>query len=318
MAIPTASSSRRDWLRTTAAGAIALATAGGLEAKIAAERPRFIDVHTHIGRYRDLQKNLTAAQLVEWMDIHRIEKSVVLPLVSPESTTFLQTPEMVLQGCSEFPTRLIPFCSIDPRAGYGSLQALKDILSRYKDLGAKGFGEHKVGLPFDHPRMMMVYEACQDLKLPLLFHMDNIRGTDEPGLPGLARALVRFPELPFIGHGPGWWASISGGLTNARELSGYPTGKVTAGGAIDGLMESFPNIYADLSAGSGNNGITRDREFGQAFLIRRADRVMFGSDYLAPGQDVPQFATLESFELPDEVRRKIYRGNAIRVLNLTE
>lgn len=280
------------------------------------KRPAFIDVHTHIGRYRDVAKNLTAAQLVEWMDEHNIERAVVLPLVSPESTTFLQTPEMVFRECKPFGKRLIPFCSMDPRAGFGTAKALQDILKRYQDLGAKGFGEHKVGLPFDHPRMMLVYEACQALELPLLFHMDTIRGTDQPGLPGLARALVRFPELSFIGHGPGWWASISGEITDAKQLGGYPNGKVQPGGAMDAMMESFPNIFADLSAGSGNNGISRDREFGQKFLLRRADRIMFGSDYLAPEQVVPQFETLESFELPDDVREKIYRGNAIRVLKL--
>lgn len=308
---------RREFLASVAVTAVAtpfqtMATA----APGADKRPQFIDVHTHIGRYRDPTKNLTAAGLVEWMDEHDVERAVVLPLVSPESTTFLQTPEMVLRECAPFGRRLIPFCSIDPRAGFGSAAALQGILKRYQDMGAKGFGEHKVGLPFDHPRMMVIYEACQAVGMPLLFHMDTVRGTDRPGLPGLARALVRFPELPFIGHGPGWWASISGGLTDPKQLGGYPKGKVEPGGAMDALMESFPNIYADLSAGSGNNGITRDPDFGRQFLVRRADRVMFGSDYLAPGQHVPQFETLEKMDLPADVRQKIYRGNAIRVLKL--
>ncbi|MDP7295250.1 MAG: hypothetical protein QGG24_08005, partial [Vicinamibacterales bacterium] len=67
------------------------------------EQPRFpvIDVHTHLGRYRDYSKNLTAKGLVEWMDANNVERSVVLPLVSPESTTFLQPPEKVLAECKE-------------------------------------------------------------------------------------------------------------------------------------------------------------------------------------------------------------------------
>jgi hypothetical protein len=43
--------------------------------------------------------------------------------------------------------------------------------------------------------------------------MDNQRGTDVPGLPGLESVLKAFPGVSFIGHGPGFWASISGELT---------------------------------------------------------------------------------------------------------
>ena len=33
-------------------------------------------------------------------------------------------------------------------------------------------------------------------------------------------------------------------------------------------------------------------------------------------QEVPQFELLDSMKLPDEVQRKIYRGNALRLLKL--
>ena len=64
---------------------------------------------------------------------------------------------------------------------------------------------------------------------------------------------------------------------------------MTPGDAIDTLMNKYPNLYGDLSAGSGANAISRDKKFGRAFLIRCADRLMFGTDFLAPGQPVPQF-----------------------------
>ena len=87
-------------------------------------------------------------------------------------------------------------------------------------------------------------------------------------------------------------------------------------GAIDRLMETYPNIYGDLSAGSGSNAISRDLEFGREFLIRRQDRICFGTDYLQPGQHVPQFEVFENMDLPADVRSKVYRGNAERVLDL--
>ncbi len=62
--------------------------------------------------------------------------------------------------------------------------------------------------------------------------------------------------------------------------------------------------------------MTRDPEFAREFVLRRADRLLFGSDYLAPGQQIPQFEIFENMNLPDDVQAKIYRGNAIRVLRL--
>jgi len=76
--------------------------------------------------------------------------------------------------------------------------------------------------------------------------------------------------------------------------------KVFPGGALDHLFDAHANLWGDLSAGSGANALARDREFGRGFLVRRADRLLFGTDYLKPGQDVPQFELLASFDLPDE------------------
>src|SRR5262245_19977230 len=190
------------------------------------------------------------------------------------------------------------------------------MLNKYIGAGANGIGEHKPRVAFDDPRNMQLYAACAELKLPLLFHIDNQRNLDKPGLPGLAKALAANPGCNFIGHGPGWWASISGDATD-KDLGGYPKGKVAPGGAMDALMEKYPNIYADLSAGSGAGAISRDLDFGREFLIRRADRVMFGTDFLSPGQGVPQFDLFEQqLTLPEEVQRKVFLDNARKLLGL--
>jgi hypothetical protein len=145
--------------------------------------------------------------------------------------------------------------------------------------------------------------------------MDNLRGMDVPGLPGLERVLKSFSKVNFLGHGPGFWASISGDV-KPGDLGGYPTTPVKPGGALDRLFDTYPNLWGDLSAGSGAGALTRDRTFAQSFLIRRADRLLFGTDYLKPGQVVPQFEVLGSFELPVPVRAKIERENASQLLQL--
>jgi predicted TIM-barrel fold metal-dependent hydrolase len=276
---------------------------------------KYVDMHTHLGQTWNSTAPLSAEELLRWMDAHSIAQAVVLPLVSPESSSYLLTSEFVLEQTRPHRERLIPFCCIDPRTSYNNgKQGLRDMIRRWIDAGAKGFGEHKTGVPIDDPRNMLLYEACGELKLPVLFHLDDIRNTDKPGLPGLEKALSAHPSCRFIGHGPGWWASIAGGLTQA-ELGGYPKGPVAPGGAMDTLMEKYPNLFGDLSAGSGANAIARDPKFGREFLIRRADRLMFGTDFLAPGQGVPQFDLFEKqFDLPEEVVRKIARDNARRVL----
>jgi uncharacterized protein len=87
---------------------------------------------------------------------------------------------------------------------------------------------------------------------------------------------------------------------------------------MDSLMEKYPNLFADLSAGGGANAIRRDLEFGREFLVRRADRILFGTDFLAPKQDMPQFELFETqLELPADVQAKIFRENARRLLKLS-
>lgn len=285
--------------------------------KPATTRPvptKYVDVHVHLGQPWNERGPLTPEMLLGWMDAHEVEQVWVLSLVSPESWFYPITPQWVLEQTAPYRDRLIPFCGVDPRSiNLGGYKGMLDILSRYVDAGAKGFGEHKWGGAIDDPRNIDLFRACAELKLPVLFHMDNNRNTDKPGLPGLEKVLQEVPNGVFIGHAQGWWASISGGVKPA-ELQAYPKGQVAPGGAIDRLMDKYPNLYGDLSAGSGANAIQRDLEFGREFLIRRADRLLFGTDYLANNQEVPQFDLYESLDLPLDVQKKVFRENAKKLL----
>jgi predicted TIM-barrel fold metal-dependent hydrolase len=308
--------SRRKFLAGAVSTAAAYATTRAWGAPMAPRGP-YVDVHTHIGRTWNGDPPLTVDGLLRWMDENHVAKAVILPLVSPESSSYLNLTEPALEAAKQHPGRFIPFCCVDPRTSYrGDRKGLRAMLQEYVDRGAKGFGEHKVGLPIDHVQMMAVYEVCDDLRLPVLFHMDNIRGTDVPGLPGLERVLKAFPRLPFIGHGPGFWASITGKL-GPGGLGEYAKTPVSPGGALDRLFDAYPNLWGDLSAGSGANALARDRAFAQAFLVRRANRLLFGTDYLKPGQEVPQFELLASFDLPATARAGIERENALKLLRVT-
>ncbi|MBS0206098.1 MAG: amidohydrolase [Planctomycetes bacterium] len=287
---------------------------------------KYIDIHTHLGAFYFGQE-LTADLLVRFMDDHNIEKACVLPLISPESAPVAQPVTTAIEAFKEYPDRIIPFCSVDPRAvtepgkrtGHvAGVKGIVDILKRYQEAGCRGLGEHKTGLWFDAPQQMALYEACELVGLPILFHLDDIRNPDTVGLPRLENALTSFPKLPLIGHAAGFWASISGDAT-FEDFGRYPEipKKVTPGGALDRLMAKYPNLYGDLSEPGGEKAIARDPAFGREFLIRNANQLLFGTDVLMPGQKIPQFELLASLNLPEDVQYKIFRGNAIRLLKLT-
>ncbi len=313
--------SRRGFL---AASAIAALTS--VRPAIAAPaKPKYIDIHTHLGAFF-VDRRLTAELLIKFMDEHNVERACVLPLISPESAPITQPVTTALEAFHDYPERIIPFASLDPRAvtepgkrtGHvAGVKGMVDILKRYQDVGCRGLGEHKTGLWFDAPQQMVLYEACDVVGLPILFHLDDIRNPDTPGLPRLENVLKAFPKLPLIGHAAGFWASISGDATfeDFGRYTEIPK-KVTPGGALDRLMKEYPNLYCDLSEPGGEKALARDPEFGREFLIRNADQLLFGTDVLMPQQDIPQFALLDSMNLPEDVQYKIYRGNAIKLLKL--
>ncbi len=311
--------SRRAFCRRSIAAGLGFGLASAVRPLTAKTFPagHYVDVHTHLGQTWNSTQPLSAEVLLKWMDANEVAQAVVLPLVSPESSSYPLTTDFVLAQTQPHRDRLIPFCSVDPRTSYsGGLRGLVDMLKKYVDAGAKGFGEHKPGVKIDDPRNMTIYAACGELKLPVLFHLDEQRNTDAPGLPGLEKSLRENPHTQFIGHGPGWWASISGQVTQA-DLARYPDGPVAPGGAIDALMDKYPNLHGDLSAGSGARAISRDLTFGREFLLRRADRLMFGTDFLAPGQEVPQLTLFRQLQLPSDAQAKIFRDNARTLLQLS-
>lgn len=294
------------------------AAAAGAQARGALQdlfpKGTFFDAHAHLAQGWVSRAPLSVASLLKWMDARGIAQAAVLPLISPEGFDYPVTTEYVLTETKPHRDRLVPFCDIDPRTGLNDQQT-RDLLQKYKDAGARGLGEHKCGIPIDDPRNLDLFRACGEAGLPVLVHIDNMRNMDTPGLPGLAKALAAARGVSFIGHAQGFWSNISGNATQAQHQQ-YPSGPVAPGGAIDALLDRFSNLYCDLSAGSGHNAIARDPDFGRAFVLRRASRLLFGTDYLADGQEIPQFALYKEMNLPADVQEQVFRGNARRLLGL--
>ena len=80
----------------TAAAACLSPLPGLYAANATRKASKYIDVHTHIGTTWNGDEELTPDGLLRWMDEHDIEKSVLLPLTSPESSSFLLLTEPAL------------------------------------------------------------------------------------------------------------------------------------------------------------------------------------------------------------------------------
>jgi predicted TIM-barrel fold metal-dependent hydrolase len=270
-----------------------------------------IDFHVHLGDVtfpNPRIRPLTLDQLIDTMNRLGIYKSVLLPLDSPESSGTYFTTFEALEAWRKYPERLIPFCAVDPRRDNVSAQ-----INAFVDMGCKGFGEHKVGLAIDDERSKRIYKICGEKNLSVLMHLDPGLNIDEAGLPRLEALLKEMSETKFIMHGPGWWTEISGGN---MERGGYPTGKIQSGGRADILLQEYPNLYADLSAGSAYNALTRDPEYTPGFLERNWKKLLFATDYLHADQDLSIVQYVNNLQMDKEKVFAIKMGNAMELLGI--
>ena len=91
-------------------------------------------------------------------------------------------------------------------------------------------------------------------------------------------------------------------------------------GSVPHLLRTYPTLYADLSAGSGYNALTRDPAYGIRFLNEFQDRLMFGTDVCFADREgrMPQLEYLRRLQaegaISQEVFEKVVYRNALRVL----
>lgn len=147
------------------------------------------------------------------------------------------------------------------------------VLEKYLAAGALGIGEQKFPVECDSKGMQLVADIARDHNVPVLMHFEH--GTYNLGFERFHRMLKKYPTVNFIGHAQTWWGNID---RNHEQTVLYPKGPVTPGGITDRLLSDYPNIYGDLSAGSGLNALLRDEDHAREFLKRHQRRLLYGSD----------------------------------------
>jgi len=266
--------SRREFLAGVALLAAAAAT-GCKTTSLAGPDP-IIDIHQHVGYSGRPDENLIAHQ-----QAMGVTRTILLPSGSPMQTpaTNFGKANGLQAECygNEACYRLV---RANPRRFLFAANEVPDFpgavaeIEKYLKLGAVAIAEQKFGLECDSPDMLRLYQLAADYRVPILLHWQH--GTYNHGFERFGKVLEKFPNTTFLGHAQTWWANIDKNHTDQAIL--YPKGKVTPGGLTDRYLSDYPNMYGDLSAGSGLNAFTRDEDHARQFIQRHQDKLLYGSD----------------------------------------
>lgn len=286
--------------------------------------PTLIDSHQHVFWHGKNDQDL-----IEDMDAHNIEVSWLLTWMGGGSASAFDprfqdltndTPlvplHSVIEVCRRYPDRFVAgYCPnpYDPNA-VAKLAAAIDIH------GVRVCGEWGFPILFDDPRCIEIYRYAGERGLPVVLHLDvpylppksgTYVGNDRwygGTIYNLERALKSCPQTLFVGHAPGFWRELSGAADDWPEA--YLRPPLAPGGRLWHFFDTYPNLYADLSAGSALRALRSDPQVARDLLIQYSDRMLFGRDY--HGGELLRFLT--ELDLPREVWRKIGRENAERIL----
>ena len=304
----------------------------------------FIDIHSH--QFKMATQDLS--QLIASMD--DINMAVMVNLSGGSGEGLKNMLDNVNQN---YPNRFVVFANVN-FDGVGSpdwsdnavKQLEQDVkngakgLKIYKSLGLRNNDINGNRIAIDDSRLDPIWSKCGELGIPVLIHaadpksfwdpMDSNnerwlelktrprrkRSADNPApweqIIGEQHNMIKkHPETKFINAHMGWYAN------NLQKL--------------DELLEQMPNMYVGIGAIIAELG--RQPRAAQKFFIAHQDRILFGKDSYQPDEFPTYFRVLETadeyfpyykkyhafwamygLDLPDEVLRKVYYKNAMKLL----
>jgi len=314
------------------------------EHPVSRARYPFIDVHNH--QWNLASQDLDA--LVKQMDALHMQVMVNL---SGGNGSRLKNMTDHIQAHA--PDRFVVFANIDfdgiGRPGW-TAQAVQQLqedvrngaagLKVFKNLGLSVKDNTGKRVPIDDPRLDAIWEQCAVLKIPVLIHaadpapfwqpMDEHnerwlelathprrrRGPDNPApweqiIEEQHRMFKKHPRTTFINAHFGWYAN------DLAQLSD--------------LMEEIPNMYVEFGAVIAELG--RQPRMARQFFEKYQDRILFGKDSWVPSEYATYFRVLETadeyfpyhkkyhafwrlygMDLPNEILKKIYYKNALKII----
>lgn len=294
--------SRRSFL----AAACAI-TAGNL-LPVNAAAGEIIDIHQHTHYSGRGDEDLIAHQRKMG-----VTKTLLLPAGSKyglEADAWGNDSVVVL--AKKYPSEIYFFANELP-----DIPETRAVIEKYLKMGAIGIGEQKFEVGSDSKHIELIATIALEYDVPVLMHFQH--GKYNTTFDRFHKTLEKFPQVDFIGHAQTWWGNID---RNHDQTVMYPKTKVTPGGLTDRLLSDYPNMYADLSAGSGLNAMLRDEDHARQFIKRHQDKLLYGSDCsdrLGEGEKCSgsqQLATIRRMSPSEEATRKILCENSRRVLKI--
>jgi predicted TIM-barrel fold metal-dependent hydrolase len=274
-----------------------------------AAAPSILDFHCHT-----LHLGRTNEQLVAHQAALGVTKTVLLP-----GAGWLLERIGGNESCAELaktdPAHFVLFANADSAEDNAVAT-----LATWLDGDARGIGEQKFNVPVDGTEMRRIFDLTRERKVPVLVHFEH--ETYNLGIQNFSKILEEYHDVTFLGHAQTWWANIG---AEQDQADMYPTGPVKPGGLIDRLLADYPNIYGDLSAGSGRNALTRDKDFARGFVERHQNKLVWGTDCPCPDAKgtgrsdgtcigAGSLQALKDLVPNDEAYRKIVWGNGTRIL----
>ena len=313
--------SRLKFIKTT--GALLLGTALELNAAHTTpdEPEPIIDIHQHTDYHGRIHKNLLRHQRsmgITTTILLPAGRSVVSASTHNGTSNGLEAKASGNKVCYKFAGK-------HPKEFYFGANEVPDVpnatkaIEKYLKRGAVVIGELKFGVECDAVEMQKIYQMAQDYNVPVLMHWQFERFNY--GFERFHTMLEKYPRVNFIGHAQTWWANIDRDHNDQSVL--YPKGKLTPGGLTDRLLSDYPNMFGDLSAGSGLNALTSDEDHAREFLTRHQDKLMFGSDCAdADGltfslcQGAQTIAAVRKLSASKRIERKLLYENAKKLFRL--
>ena len=305
----------------------------------------FIDVHNHQNGAMPAER---LDQLVRDMDSLNMRVMVNLSGGSGE-----RLKQGVANMKGRYKDRFVLFATPDfsgiDDAGYGqraAAQLEQDVhngaqgLKIFKNFGMNlkdGAGQR---IHVDDPRFDPLWAMCAKLKIPVLIHTAEPRPFFDPidkynerwlelkQIPNRARPPDRYPSWETLMAEQQNLFAKHPKTTFINAHLGWLGGNL---GELGRLMDKFPNMHTDVAAVLAELG--RQPRFARQWLIRYQDRVLMGKDTWAPDEYPCYFRVFETadeyfdyyrkrhafwkmygLELPDDILKKLYYKNALRVI----
>ena len=211
----------------------------------------------------------------------------------------LSSEELADQAAAH-PDVLIPFGSVDPLAGQEAVRRARRLIS---DHAVRGFKFHPSlqGFSPDDRRHYPLYEVIAEAGLPAVFHTGQT-GIGA-GLPGGRGIKLRLSDPMLIDD-------VAADFPGLTVIMAHPS--VPWQDQAISIATHKANVYIDLSGWSPKYFPPQLVRAASSFL---QDKVLFGTDYplLTPERWLRDFDLLD---IKPEVRPKILKDNAVRVLGL--